>query len=89
MYIKIVHKFDSMKKAQVNQVREHLAKYISDAEKGEEIIITKHGKPVARLAPVKKENPKFPDLKEHRESLTVRGKSLSKTVTESRKKERY
>ncbi len=89
MYINFVHKFKSMKKAQVNQVREHLAKYISEAEKGEETIITKHGKPVARIAPIKNENPYFPDLKEHRDRLSVRGKSLSKTVTESRKKERY
>lgn len=89
MYINLVHKFKSMKKAQVNQLREHLAKYISEAEKGVETIITKHGKPVARIAPIKNENPAFPYLKKHRDRLSVRGKSLSKTVTESRKKERY
>lgn len=89
MYIKFVHKWKIMKKVQVNEVREHLAKYLSDAEKGEEIIITKHNRPVARLVPVKSDTSGFPDLSEHRKKLDVKRKPVSETVIDSRKEERY
>jgi prevent-host-death family protein len=78
-----------MKKVQVNEVREHLAKYLAEAEMGEEIVITKHNQPVARLMPVKGEHSEFPDLGEHRNKLIVRGKPASKEITDSRKDERY
>lgn len=78
-----------MKKVQVNEVREKLAKYLSEAEQGEEIIITKHSKPIARLMPVESKKSEFPDLSEFREKMTVKGKPMSETVTKMRKEERY
>ncbi|MGF1670639.1 MAG: type II toxin-antitoxin system Phd/YefM family antitoxin [Balneolaceae bacterium] len=78
-----------MKKVQVNDVSEHLAIYLSEAERGEEIIITKHSHPIARLIPVKKRIPEIPDLSDHRKSIKVKGKPLSQTVIETRKKERF
>lgn len=78
-----------MKKVQVNKVREHLAKYLAEAEMGEEIIITKHNRPVARLIPVRREKPEFPDLGEHRDKLKIRGKPVSREIIDSRKDERY
>lgn len=77
-----------MKKVQVNEVREHLAKYLSEAEKGEEIIITKHNRPIARLMPVQSGKTGFPDLSKHRKKMNVRGKPVSKEVIDSRKEER-
>lgn len=78
-----------MKKVQVNKVREKLAKYLSQAEQGEEIIITKHSKPIARLMPVERKRSEFPDLSEFREKIAVRGKSMSEEVSEMRREERY
>jgi prevent-host-death family protein len=78
-----------MKKVQVNEVREHLAKYLSDAEKGEEIIITKHSRPIARLVPLESSASEFPDLSNHRESITLKNQPLSETVIELRNSERY
>ncbi|HLR76228.1 MAG TPA: type II toxin-antitoxin system prevent-host-death family antitoxin [Balneolaceae bacterium] len=38
-----------MKKIQVNKMRERLAHYLDEAEQGEEIVIIRHSKPVAKL----------------------------------------
>jgi prevent-host-death family protein len=37
------------------EAKTHLSKLLEKVEAGEEIIITKHGAPVAKLVPVKKE----------------------------------
>ncbi|MFO7845475.1 MAG: type II toxin-antitoxin system prevent-host-death family antitoxin [Balneolaceae bacterium] len=78
-----------MKKVKVKEVREHLADYLSDAEKGEEIIITKHSRPVARLVSLEPSSPLFPDLSDHRKSITVKNSPVSETIIDLRKKERY
>lgn len=78
-----------MKKVQVNEVREKLARYLSEAEQGEEIIITKHSKPIARLLPVESKKSEFPDLSEFREKINIKGKPMSKEVADMRKEERY
>ena len=78
-----------MKKVKVNEVREHLAKYLSEAEKGEEIIITKHSRPIARLVPLKSTSTEFPDLSKHRNSINIKGRSLSDTIIDQRQEERY
>lgn len=81
-----------MKKVPVNQVREQLAKYLTEAERGEEVIITKHNKPVAKLVsynePEKKKK-EFPDMKEFRKKIKVKGKPMSEFVVEMRREERY
>ena len=77
-----------MKKVQVNEVREKLAKYLAEAEQGEEIIITRHSKPIARLVAYQEDKPKFPDLTEFRDSIKVKG-SVLETLLEIRKEERY
>jgi prevent-host-death family protein len=78
-----------MKKAQVHEVRDELAKYITEAEQGEEIVITKHKKPVARLVAYEEGKPEFPDLTEFRNSIKMEGKPLSETVIEMRNEERF
>jgi prevent-host-death family protein len=77
-----------MKKAQVYEVRDQLAKYLSQAEQGEEIVITRHEKPVARLVAYENKIPVFPDLTEFRESLDVEG-SVLKTLLKTRREARY
>ncbi len=83
-----MYKFIKMKKVQVNKIREHLAKYLAEAEQGEEIVITRHSKPVARLVPVDQSKPVFPDLDEFRKKISVRGKPMTEEIAEMRKQER-
>jgi len=79
-----------MKKVKVNEMREHLAKYLSDTEEGGEIDITKHSRPVARLVSLEPAPPVFPDLSDYRESLNVVKKSpVSETIIDQRNEERY
>ena len=78
-----------MKEVQVNKVREHLAKYLSEAEQGEEIIITKHSKPVAKLVAYEEKKPILPDLTEFRKSIKVEGKPMSEVIIEMRRNTRY
>jgi len=35
----------------VRELKNHLSEYLSRASSGEEIVVTSHGKPIARLAP--------------------------------------
>lgn len=77
-----------MKKVPINEVREHLAKYLTEAELGEEVIITKHNKPIAKLVNyVEPKKPRFPDMKDFRESLNIEG-SVLETLIDMRNEER-
>lgn len=78
-----------MKKVKVNEVREHLAKYLSYAEKGVEIIITKHSRPIAKLGPLEPSASEFPDLSEHRKSIKLKNLPLSEIIVEHRDEEIY
>jgi prevent-host-death family protein len=45
-------------KINVHEAKTQLSKLIAAAEAGEEVIIARHGKPVARLVPVEETRPK-------------------------------
>lgn len=77
-----------MKEKQVNEVREHLAQYVTEASRGEEIVITRHSKPVAKLVTYHSVKSGLPDLSEFRKNLQVTGKPASQEVIESRREER-
>ena len=71
------------------QARKQLGELIDAAERGESTVITRRGKKVAELGPVKTRRRKLPDLSAFRASLKVKGKSLSETVIAMRAEERY
>lgn len=41
-----------MREVQASDAKTHLPKLLTDVERGETIVITRHGRPIARLAPV-------------------------------------
>ena len=45
-----------MKTASVARLKTRLSKYIRDVQKGEEVLVTSHDNPVARLVPLEKES---------------------------------
>ena len=75
----------------VKQVRQRLSQVVGEAELGGETIITRYGKPVARIVPIEQDRPAFPDLTEFRKSL--KGKPGSPTLTDTllnmRREERF
>ncbi len=72
----------------VKDARSQLSALLDRVEKGEEIIITRRGKKVARVVPPKAGH-QLPRLKDFRASLKVRGKPMSETVINARNEGRY
>lgn len=69
--------------------RQRFSELLDLAESGEEIIVTRHGKPAVRLVaerPVPARQP-LPDLTEFRSSVVMDG-SLTETLLEERRDER-
>jgi prevent-host-death family protein len=64
------------------EAKTHLTQLLERVAKGEEIIITKHGKPVARLVPVANAEPK-PDVRQVIEQLKAfsKGNTLGEGIT--------
>lgn len=78
-----------MRKVSVRQAREKLGELLDSAERGESVIIQRRGRPVARLVPEKRVAASFPDLKEFRAGIRVKGKAASRQIIEERERERY
>jgi len=77
-----------MVEVNVKDARSQLSDLLNRVEKGEEIIIKRRGKRVAKMVPSWGEN-RLPSLSDFRASLKLRGKPLSQTVIDARKEERY
>lgn len=72
-----------MKTATVGEVQKHLARILKEIMAGQEILVTKRGKPVAKLIPLGPgETIEWPDF--YQEALEVRGKPLSEIIMEQR-----
>jgi len=73
----------------VKEARNRISALLDRIQKGEEVLISRRGKKVARLVPVDASEKRLPDLSEFRSSITVIGASLGQTVINSREMERY
>ncbi len=74
----------------LREARRRLSEILDDVERGKSVVITRHGRPVARVSPVEPDEGKqLPDLTEFRKSIRVKGEPLSKTVVRLRRQERY
>ncbi len=78
-----------MKEVNVKEARKRISALLDKAQQGEEVLILRRGKKVARLAPVVDGEKKLPDLTAFRASISVKGQSLSQAVIEGRNEERY
>jgi prevent-host-death family protein len=73
----------------VKEARSNLSSILDRVEKGEEIILTRRGKRVARISNLDNKPAPLKSLKQLRNKIRVKGKSLSQTVTDQRDEERY
>ncbi|MGA1839547.1 MAG: type II toxin-antitoxin system Phd/YefM family antitoxin [bacterium] len=76
-------------KINVKEARSKLSSLLDRVEEGEEVIITRHGKEVARIISPNDNIKKLPSLKKFRSSIHIETNTLSDTVIKARKKERY
>lgn len=73
----------------VKEARANISSLLDRIQKGEEVLILRRGKRVARLVPVDTAQRRLPDLSTFRNSLQVKGEPLSQTVIQDRDQERY
>ena len=71
------------------EARSKLSMLLKHVEEGDEVIILRRGKRVARLLPSQGEGRRLPILKEFRASIRIKGDSLSAVVARERKETRY
>ncbi len=79
-----------MRSVNIKEARRTLPDLVDAVERGQSVLITRHGKEVARLgSPAGEAGGPLPDLTAFRASIIIKGKPLSKMVTESRRQARY
>jgi prevent-host-death family protein len=71
------------------EARGKLSALLKMVEKGDEIVVVRRGKRVARLVPFRKKEKHLPTLREFRASIKVKGEPLSVAVLRGREEERY
>ncbi|MFC1825193.1 type II toxin-antitoxin system Phd/YefM family antitoxin [Thermodesulfobacteriota bacterium] len=72
----------------VKDARNNLSSLLDRVAAGEEIIITRRGKQVAKMVRPRVEN-HLPNLDHFRSSLKIDGKPMSQEVVDARREERY
>ncbi len=79
-----------MNEVNIREVRKQLSSLVDAAQQGESTVILRRGQPVARIDPVEPPpEATLPDRSAFRARIKIRGKAMSKVVTEQRKKARY
>jgi len=79
-----------MKSVNVKTARSALRKLLEDVGSGEEVLILRRGKLVARLVPPSDAGSRrLPSLREFRSSIRTRGHALSAQVVAERRRQRY
>jgi prevent-host-death family protein len=73
----------------IKEARSRFSSLIHQVEEGEEIVLTRRGKAVARMVPSSGRSKRLPSLKKFRASIRLKGKPMSETVIEGRTSERY
>jgi len=78
-----------MEEVTVKEARNKISALLDKTEKGEDVLILRRGKKVARLVPVGDGEKRLPDLSDFRESINIKGDALSQSVIDGRNAERY
>ena len=73
----------------VKEARANISTLLDKTLNGEEIMIVRRGKKVARLVPLENDVQRLPDLSEFRNSIIRQGGGLSQAVIDNRHEERY
>ncbi len=81
----LVAQFAFMKTAGIREARQGLSSLVAEVRKGREIVLTEHGRPVARLAPLRDEAPSaFHSHRRFRLAIGKVGTHISSATAEDR-----
>ncbi len=75
-----------MKTVMFTEFRSHASGLFSEVEKGETLLVLRHGRPVAEISPVSPERKDVPSWKRPGLKLTVRGAGLSSAILKERRR---
>lgn len=78
-----------MRSVNVTETREQLAKLLDAVEAGEEVVILRRDRPVARLVPIEGSMTPFMDRSELRAEIPPMTKPVQQVVRELRNEERF
>lgn len=78
-----------MRAVTASEARQQLTALLEAVEAGEEVTITRRGRPVARLVPIATRMSPFPDRSELRDSIPAMESSIAETIRELREDSRY
>lgn len=73
----------------VKEARTKISSLLDRTQKGEEVVILRRGKRIARLVPIDNTDRPLPDLRSFRKSISLKGEGLGRTVIQGRNEERY
>jgi prevent-host-death family protein len=71
------------------KARGELSSLLKRVEDGEEVVISRRGRKVARMVSLREGPKRLPSLKAFREGIRVNGEPLSRSVVQSREEERF
>ena len=78
-----------MRTVSVREARAAIGRLLDAVARGEEVVIERHGQPVARLVPVVAEVPHLPDRSAFRQRLRQARESAREAVRNIRDEQRY
>jgi prevent-host-death family protein len=78
-----------MKEISTKKARGELSTLLKRVEKGEEVIISRRGKRIARIVPMRGAPKRLPSLKKFREGIRLQGEPMSRIVLKNRQDDRY
>ena len=78
-----------MLRISVEEAARNLKALLERVAKGEEVVLLEQEKAIARLVPLQQKEQWLASTREFRDSLPVKGESLSTTVISVREQERY
>ena len=73
----------------VKEARSKFSSILDQVQEGDEVIIRRRGKEIARLVPPKGEGKHLPGLKKFRAAVRVKGQSLNSAVKRGRTEGRF
>ena len=76
-----------MKTVTFTEFRKHASGLFSDVEGGENLVVLRHGKPIAEISPVSPNREGAPSWRRRGLRLTVKGAALSTAIIEERRGE--
>jgi prevent-host-death family protein len=73
-----------MKTVTFTDFRKKASGFITEVERGESLVLIRHGKPVAEIIPVRQNSRRLPSWKQPVTPLKIEGSDLSSAILEER-----